>query len=222
MYVYPKIQTVFERDKKNFKVIPGKIRCPEFENIKRWRITEKLDGRNQRVIYNSPDNLEFKGRTEKAEMPVSLLDRLKEVFCIEQFRNIFPDAQNVTLYLEAIGPKIQKGGGNYCKKISFRIFDVYIDGWWLEWDNIKDIASKLNIKTVPDLGIMTLGEAIELVASEDKPLMSIVAKEENNILDFIAEGIVATACPMVLFRRGNPVKWKLKRKDFLGTNKNTK
>jgi len=215
MYEYPKIPTVFERNKKTLKVMPKKIRCPEFENIKKWRITEKLDGRNQRVIYNNPDNLEFKGRTEKAQMPVFLLDKLKEVFSIKQFRNIFPDTQNVILYLEAIGPKIQKGGGNYCKEICFRIFDIYIDGWWLEWDNIVDIASKLNIKTVPELGIMTLEEAIRLITpSSNEPLMSIVAKEENDKSDFPAEGIVATACPMVLFRRGNPVKWKLKQKDF--------
>ena len=46
---YPKIETLFKRDEK-FN-ITDEIRCPEFDNIKKWLITEKIDGTNIRIIY---------------------------------------------------------------------------------------------------------------------------------------------------------------------------
>ena len=52
MFKYPKIETLFTRDEK-FKVTDI-IRLPEFENIKKWLVTEKIDGTNIRIIY-TPD-----------------------------------------------------------------------------------------------------------------------------------------------------------------------
>jgi len=221
MLKYPKIETIFERDQRSFKVILGKIRCEEFKNIKNWLITEKIDGTNIRVEYinNKSPELFFKGRTDKAQIPTFLFEKLQKMFKIEQFMEIFPDVAQVCLFGEGYGEKIQKGGGNYRKGVSFRLFDVWIDGWWLKWEDIKDIAKKLNIKTVPSLGIMPLEKAVEIINPHPKQynysvdLKSTVAYEENGE-NIPAEGIVATAYPLVLFRNGNPLKWKLKARDF--------
>ena len=41
-----------------------------------------------------------------------------------------------------IGMKIQKGGGRYIKdEVSFILFDVKIDKWWLRRPDIEEIAN---------------------------------------------------------------------------------
>lgn len=209
MFKYPKIETLFKRDEK-FK-ITNEIRLPEFENIKKWLITEKIDGTNIRVIFDKTkdDYLVFKGRTDNAQIPTFLYEALLKMFPIEKFVELFSRAKEVCLYGEGYGAKIQKGGGNYNKGNSFRLFDVWIDGWWLKQKDIIEIAKQLEIKTAPVLGIMSIKEIIELVK---KGFSSAVAKEEGT--ECIAEGIVATSHPLVLFKNRNPLKFKLKVSDY--------
>ena len=210
MFKYPKIETLFKRDEK-FKVT-DEIRLPEFENIKKWLITEKIDGTNIRIIYTPDDKLLIRGRTDKASIPTFLLEELQNIFTVEKVKAILdnPIEQGLCLYGEGYGQRIQKGGGNYNKGNSFRLFDVWIDGWWLEWDSVEETAGKLAIGTVPTLGIRDIESAVNIVKNIS---MSVVAEEENG--KFIPfEGIVARAYPTMLFRRGNPIKCKLKVKDF--------
>ena len=217
MYKYPKIETLFKRDE-NFK-ITDEIRLPEFENIKDWLITEKIDGTNIRVIFERENDqhdscVTFWGRTDKAEIPLFLFETLQKMFPIEKFIEIFNEAKEVCLYGEGYGAKIQKGGGDYNKGNSFRLFDVWIDGWWLEWDSIVEIAGKLAIGTVPEVGIREIENAVDLVRGDNR-LYSSIAEEENG-KTVLVEGIVARAYPTMLFRNGIPIKWKLKIKDYKG------
>jgi len=67
------------------------------------------------------------------------------------------------LYGESYGAKIQKDGKNYIPDgVSFILFDVNIDGTWLEQYNVEDIGNKLSIKTVPIIGRTTLSEGVEI------------------------------------------------------------
>lgn len=218
MNKYPKIETLFKRDEK-FKVT-DEIRLPEFENIKKWLITEKIDGTNIRIIYTPDDKLLIRGRTDKASIPTFLLEELQNIFTTEKVKAILnnPIEQGLCLYGEGYGAKIQKGGGNYNKGNSFRLFDVWIDGCWLEWDKVKETAEQLSIKTAPtlsvfssDIALMNITEAVSLI--KQKTFKSEVAYKENNT-DILAEGIVARAYPTMLFRRGDPIKWKLKVRDY--------
>jgi len=216
--IYPKINTLYTRDKKTFKVT-DEIRCPEFSNIKKYLVTEKINGRNHRILLygNRPRKIDFLGRTDRAEMPPLLMEKSKEIFDRDKLDSIFDDDCDVTMYAEAYGDKVQKGGGNYRKDISFRLFDVLVDNWWLEWDDVVDIANKIGIKTVPSFGVMSMDQATGLVEPMKvlDPVYSDVAKEENNKDDFPIEGIVARAYPMMMFRNNNtPIRWKLKRKDY--------
>jgi len=217
MFKYPKIETLFERDE-NFKVT-NKIRLPEFENIKDWLITEKIDGTNIRVIFERENDqhdscVTFWGRTDKAEIPLFLFETLQKMFPIEKFIEIFNEAKEVCLYGEGYGARIQKGGGDYNKGNSFRLFDIWIDGWWLEWDSIEEIAGKLAIRTVPMVGIREIENAVDLIRGDNR-LYSSIAEEENG-KTILVEGIVARAYPTMLFRNGIPIKWKLKIKDYKG------
>jgi len=218
MLKYPKMETLFVRDEK-FKVT-DEIRCPEFANIKEWLVTEKIDGTNIRIIYTTEGKVLIRGRTDVAQIPKFLLKELKRIFTVDKFKLIFPEALEVDVILfgEGYGQKIQKGGGNYNKGNSFRLFDVLIGSIWLKWVDIGDIAFKLGIKTVPIVGIMNITDIIELVkksckGSSDCKLYSRVAFDEAN-KKILAEGIVARSYPLMLFRNRKPIKFKLKVKDF--------
>lgn len=217
MYKYNKMKTLFTRDE-DFKVT-DEVSCKEFKNVCTWLVTEKIDGTNVRIVYhpkqneeyrNNPATLEMKGKKDTSDMPLYLLHRLNQMFDLRKFMEVFPDVtKGVCLYGEGYGAKI-RSGGNYNKEHNFRLFDVWLDGWWLDWDNVKDVANKLGIKTAPVIAITNMEEAVELV--KRKEYSQVALQETGNYYE--AEGIVARAYPMMLFRDGTPIKWKLKVKDY--------
>ena len=203
---YPKINTIWKRDRnKRFEIIEGDYSKQEFESIKEWDITEKVDGTNIRVIYEN-NSVTFGGRTDNAQIPTFLFLYLQKTFSSSLLSTIFCDTQKVILFGEGYGAKIQKGGGLYRVDSAFILFDVWADGWWLKRDAIENIACELSIESVPSLGTMNMVEAIEFVKSRPLSLISQTPK--------IAEGIVARSHPLMLFRDGNPIMWKLKVKDY--------
>ena len=204
---YPKLQTLWKRDENNkFRIIEGDFSKDEFANIKNWLITEKIDGTNIRVKYEG-GTVRFDGRTDEAQIPAHLVAALEAMFNANHFEsNLDPLPKKMILYGEGYGAKIQKGGGLYRDDAGFILFDVWADGWWLNRESVEDIAEKLNIPVVPVLGIMSWKEASDLVKTNPA---SIVADQPK-----IAEGFVARSHPLVLFRNGDPVMWKLKVRDF--------
>ena len=172
--LYPKINTIWKRDEKNkFNIIVGDYSCPEFENINKWLATEKIDGTNIRVIFEPvPRIIEFKGRTEKADIPKFLQKTLDETFNTQKLLEVFPKGEKIILYGEGYGNKIQSVGKRYCTTTKFILFDVFIDGWWLQRENVEDIASKLGIEIVPSLGIKTTEEIIDLVKNGFESLIA--------------------------------------------------
>ena len=207
---YPKINTLWKRDKNNkFNIIEGDFSCPEFETIKRWYVTEKIDGTNIRVCFNTIEKtIEFKGRTDKADIPKFLLETLNSKFNTEKLLEVFSTGKEIVLYGEGYGDKIQSVGKKYRKDNSFILFDAWVDGWWLERENVEDIARKLKINVVPSLGIRTIPEIVSLVKGT---FPSAISKQPLN-----AEGVVARSHPLMLFRDGTPIMWKLKSKDYFG------
>lgn len=233
---YPKIETLFNRDEK-FKVVEGDFSLPEFDNIKRWRVTEKIDGTNVRIKYRPSNKYEtrkkmvvrFAGKTDRAQLHPNLLKHLESTFTLEKLLDIFPATgeldedgheklPRVTLFGEGYGPKIQRGG-NYRKDISIRLFDVFVhdfgatpyNGWWLEPENVEDIAHKLDVETVPHLFNASLETAVDFVKSMKK---SYVAELDGGNSQYLMEGVVARTQPLLFTRKGERVIWKLKTKDF--------
>lgn len=211
---YPKINNLFVREGKK---LTGIYSDTVFANISHWLLTEKIDGTNIRIIFEkerqklydgsgwTSNSLTFKGRTDDAQIPKPLLKYLDKTFTLEQFKKQFPEANKVVLFGEGYGNKIQKVGKKYRKDNSFRLFDAWIDGWWLEFDKIKILAGQLGIKSTVWIDIMTKEMAINYLKQQPK---SKIAEQ-----DLIMEGVVARTFPMVLFRDGTPVMWKLKVKD---------
>ncbi|MFW6130107.1 MAG: RNA ligase family protein [Atribacterota bacterium] len=236
MSKYPKINSLWKREMKGNqkgKIIEGEYSCPEFKNIRLWRVSEKIHGRNTRIEFHvivskgkvSISNIEFKGRSDDSDIPSYFVKYLMDTFTPEQLSKMvlirldkhtedpLDEEFDVTLYGEGYGAKMQKGGGRYRDNASFALFDVNINGWWLERENVEDIANKLDIDIVPEMGIMTEEEIISLVKNTGYKLKGFKSRiSKDKTLD--AEGIVARSYPLVLFKNGDPLMWKLKQEDF--------
>lgn len=212
---YPKINTLWKRDEKNkFNIMEGEYSDPEFANIKRWHITEKIDGTNIRIFWDG-EKVRFGGRTDEAQIPTFLLNHLQDTFTPELMSSVFTDMDGIILFGEGYGPKIQKVGNRYRDDVAFILFDICIDETlWLRRESVEDIATKLGIESVPIIGLMTEEEAVEYVKQKRH---SAIAKEE-----MVVEGIVARSYPLVLYRDGRPLMWKLKVKDYTRLERVTK
>ena len=214
---YTKINTLYKRNEKG-KIMLGDFSRPEFAylyNVK-WKAFEKVDGTNMSYYWDG-HNMQIHGKSDNASIPSRLLtamegllneDKLREVFPIKYDENGNEVPFMVRIYGEGYGVGIQKCGGSYIQKNNhFRVFDIKINDFWLEWDNVLDICSKLGLDVVYDYGEMTLAEAEEFVKNG---FFSPIA--ENTELR--AEGLVLR--PLVQFtnRLGERVIVKIKTCDY--------
>ena len=203
---YHKIKTVYERDPENkYKtLIMGKYAMPELEYLKDnvWTFTEKVDGTNIRIIWDE-QGMRFGGRTDNAQLPVFLYDKLGELFSEAMLSHKFGSA-NAVMFGEGYGARIQKGGGNYNPAgVSFVLFDVYI-GMWLKREDVEDIASDLEIDVVPIVGTGTLAAAVDMAMDGTTSTWG----------DFPAEGLVMRPEVELCTRAGHRIISKIKTKDF--------
>jgi hypothetical protein len=212
---YPKIQTIFKRTETG-EILPDQITKREFEVIDDWTITEKIDGTNIHVDFEKTDDLDYNwkvtyhGKTDNAQIPIPLMNHLIEMFgeqltkYVNYFTSNDESVSKIIIFGEGYGAGIQNGG-SYSKDQRFIAYDMWIDGWWLEPLHAKRICEEIDVPFVPVVALNTRQRAIEFIQS--KP-MSMLAPEH------IMEGLVASSNPLMLFRDGTPIKWKLKQKDY--------
>lgn len=207
MKEYHKIQTVFKRDPENsYKtLLDGEYALPEFRYLAEnsWAFTEKVDGTNIRVMWDG-EKVRFGGKTDRAQIPTFLLDRLQDLFSAGKLLSTFEETATC-LYGEGFGAKIQKGGGNYISDgVDFVLFDVRIGGWWLQRDAVEGIADNLGVQCVPIIGFGTLEDMVDKVK----------VGFSSRWGDFTAEGIVARPVVELKTRSGHRIITKIKYKDF--------
>ena len=203
MKEYHKIQSVYKRDPatKHKSFLEGDYSLPEFEYLKnnRWIWTEKVDGTNIRVAFDG-EKVVFGGRTDNAQLPAPLVARLTELFSHQ-----YAKYQNLCLYGEGYGGKIQKAGSTYGPNQDFVLFDVWCNGVWLNRIDVEDIAMSLDIDVVPVIGAGTLTQMVDSARDGVKSTWG----------DFIAEGYVARPETELLTRNGSRVITKVKCRDFI-------
>jgi hypothetical protein len=230
---YPSTKNLYESNKING---PEHERGPQygfsssaFGQISSWLVTEKVDGMNMRVVFaNDPTGDEavyehtvsIYGRTDRANIPGDLMAHMREKFTTNALIDVFrgsistPEGEQhlvdlpeqVVLFGEGFGPGIQKAGQAYGGEKRFILFDVVVDGHWLKWDDVEDVARKLGIPTVPVLspGPVSLEWAKCLVHSS-----ALQDPESGHV-----EGIVARTDPYLFDGRGNRVMFKYKIRDL--------
>lgn len=207
---YPKIEGLFKRDMEGSKqLIEGAFRNETVEYLKdnQWAFTEKIDGTNIGVVWDG-HRVSYQGRTERAQIPAHLMNKLIELFGGDASEEIFEEKFGETpviLFGEGYGAKIQSGG-NYRSDVSFILFDVYMpeQDLWLKRDAIEDIAKAFGIDTVPIVLTGTIQEAVGLVKTKPK----------STIGTANMEGLVGKPAVDVLTRMGKRVIVKVKVNDF--------
>jgi hypothetical protein len=204
---YHKIETLFERDLQTKKLIEGKFRNETIEFLKdiKWQFTEKIDGTNIRILWDG-HKVTFAGRTDKAQIPAELTNRLVELFGGEVNEQIFEQKFGevpVILYGEGYGAKIQNGG-NYKSIQDFILFDVKIAGNWQSRETVEDIAKSFNIDVVPIVLEGTIQEGVDFVKTKPK----------SKIGTADSEGVVGRPTVELLDRCRHRVIVKIKVKDF--------
>ena len=211
MSEYGKIETLYERDLKTFKVQPGVLKNRVYGLLKSWHWTEKVDGTNIRCIWipatdDTSEILTFGGKTDNAQIHADLIKWLYATVTPEKMRAIFPDTPAV-VYGEGYGAGIQKGGGDYSLMKKIIVFDVLVGTWWLSYENVCDVAWKLNLEVVPSFGEMTLEAATEFVRQGFKSKCALNPEK-------MAEGLVGRPLETLFDKKGHRLITKLKTKDF--------
>ena len=207
MNEYPKIQTIYKRNKADRgRIMLNDYSTPEINFLRdaMWSWTEKVNGTNIRIDWDGIDTVTIGGRTDNAQIQASLILELRRLFTVARFKAAYPD-QPMTLYGEGYGAKIQKGGGNYLPaSVSFVLFDVLVGGWWLRRDDIERVGRFMCVHTVPQIGIGTLHQATDHARTGFKSKWG----------EFKAEGLVLKPVIEMRDRAGKRIIAKIKYSDF--------
>ncbi len=204
MSEYHKIETLFVRDEKTFKVDPTQLKNRTYSLIKSWAWTEKIDGTNIRCIWQDK-KLSFGGKTDNAQIHADLIKWLYENITPEKMLAVFPDVDAI-IYGEGYGAGIQKGGG-YGPTKKLIVFDCLVGGkWWMNWENTCDVATKLGLDVVPFIGEMSLEDATAMVKA------GFASKLNGGLCQ--SEGLVGRTAEPLFDKKGARLIVKLKTKDF--------
>lgn len=208
MIQYHKIYSPFVRDEVTNKLKKNEWSRPEFEYLKdkTWYGTEKVDGTNIRIMWTGKDVV-IGGKTDNAQLHSDLVRNIQDKFCTITQRQIFAEKfgeKEVCFYGEGYGPGIQKGGGLYREDKAFVLFDILIDGVWLNMGNVLGLAEAFGMDVVPTVIEGTLGELVSYIEGNPKSTYG----------DFVMEGIVARPSVVLLNNRHERLITKIKVCDF--------
>lgn len=209
MKEYHKIETLYKRDSKTKKLVVGEFTNPTVEYLKDniWQFTEKVDGTNIRIYWDG-HKVTFGGRTDNAQIPSHLINRLNELFGGEVNSQLFEQKFGETpveLFGEGYGPKIQSGGA-YRDTVDFILFDVLINDNYQPRESVEDIANYFNLDVVPILLEGTIADSVAYVLNQRD---SKIAFNGANL-----EGLVGKPKIELKDRRGRRVIVKIKYIDF--------
>ena len=208
MTEYNKIETVYERDVNGTKkLIEGKFRneTVEFLANNTWEFTEKIDGTNIRIYWDG-HRITFGGRTDKANIPSHLVNKLTEIFLNEETEQLFEQKfgeKEVILFGEGYGVKIQNGG-DYRPDVGFILFDVLIGDNYLSRESVEDIATAFALEIVPIVLRGTIQEAVDFIKTNPR---STIGKAKM-------EGVVGRPEVELRDRCGHRLIVKIKCRDF--------
>ena len=191
MKKYEKIKSVLKRE--------GDIVKLEFPNLEfmllqdiYWEFTEKIDGTNIRICWDGY-NISFAGRTEKSKIPPHLLKVLEETYNTNAFEEMIEQKfgdKEVIFFGEGCGEKIQTNGEKYGKP-HFVLFDICVNGKYLERKNFYEVANYFKMETAPALFTGSLLDGIDFVEQEPKSVLG----------DLEMEGVVGR--PVIELQNGN-------------------
>ena len=203
---YPSILNLRKRTEDGKNLILDSFANPAFEffmETRDWIVTEKIDGTNIRIMFGEDGTVEFRGRTDNAQLHPNLIRHLQEEFQMDAQMN-FP--AGTILFGEGYGQGIQKGGSNYSPRMKFILFDIWSGSYWYEWEHLQEIADEKDISIVPEYALGNSLAGIE----------NIVRKVglRSNFGEFSAEGVVVRPRFNLLDSHGRRILIKIKKRDY--------
>ncbi len=209
---YPKMKSLFKliplkEGSKKWSATLGEI-LPEtaplhFFDFDDLIFTEKIDGTNAGIsIINKEINIQKRNSICGAEdkFYFEILDTLKP-----RLNDSLLD--NVIIYGELVGPKIQKGG-NYFSERYFLVFDIYnlSNNKFFTWSAVEHFCSEISLPTVPVINYYYPSLGVNNVKVFIEELMSVFNPE------YPAEGFVVRHKTNTSF--DNRYIAKIRRVDF--------
>lgn len=241
MSSYPKTENLYTRNPDTHKLNMGDFRVPEYAQIGKWLVTEKIDGTNIRLeLENGVASV--RGRTNAATLPKNFipeaLENGKLSTPLEGILDVLiPDREDdlwdVTVYGEGYGAGIQSGV-KYSATKQLRIFDVVTyrvaERWvanpedersyqvlgrgapfWRPWSDVEKVADRLGLKTAPVISRNATLRDVESFVISEQ-LSGVAHQETGEIL--IAEGVIARTDPYLFTWDRHRVMFKLKAHDI--------
>lgn len=234
MNPYESIETLYIRKKDGSNKLDfTQIRSPEWQSVKQWYLTEKVDGTNIRVIIDK-QGITVKGRSDNAQLPPGLKDSIEMMFDHERITTYFkgnkPNGELaedwcVTFYGEGYGPGIKGSEPMQYKpqgaKKGFRCFDIKWGGLdsnhWADIQEWTGICASLDILPVNLIG--WLDGDLPIDANAAYTMMNTYLPRsycafEDGGTQAHGEGVVARTEHPLFDRWGNRLMWKLTRRDL--------
>ncbi len=195
---YHKIDNIYESAGK------GKLKNGHYKNenvpflmFNTWIAKEKIDGTNIRIMWDGKD-IKVGGRTDNANLPKGLLDKINVLLDKTKFHSVFED-KVVYLYGEGYGRDIQAVGSLYSEDYNFILYDILIGKFWLEIQDIEDIGKLLGLDVVSSF------------AAKLEDMLEFCKKGfDSKIGNAPAEGLVATPFGGFKDRAGNRIIVKMR------------
>ena len=210
--VYSKIPALYKRDGDNPRsVLVGIYKDRHVEalaNYPVWTVTEKLDGANTRLHWNGTEVRVGSRRTWQHQ--ANIVDAIEAAHphleaMFEQ--NFEGDDVDVTVYGEAIGAGVQKGGA-YGDKIRFVAFDVTVGGRYLKNRDARDVVWQLGLDFVEARGRLVSVTDVwaEMSGGGDLPYSTYRERQP--------EGYVLRTVPEMYKANGDRIMVKLTYRDL--------
>jgi hypothetical protein len=173
---------------------------------------EKIHGTSAHVKYNHKKNeLTFFSGGAKHDQFVDIFDRQK---LLEKFKEnaIEHGVNELIVYGEAYGGKMQRMSSTYGKDLKFIVFEVFLkdNNWWFDVEQANRIATVLGFEFVHYKRIATTEESINAEMMSE----SVQAIRNGMGTGHMREGIVLRPLKEFIFQNGGRVICKHKMPEF--------
>lgn len=170
-----------------------------------WVYSRKIDGENIRIQWDGEQAL-WNGKSNAFQCSADFTEYMNNTFLEEIFEEKFGRDKVVTLFGEKMGPKTQ-GNELGLEKDEVILYDVNINGTWLDANNVIGIAKYFELRTVYDFmpsNLRSIWGSLQWF---------IEACANGKFKDW--EGIVAHPLVEMRDQGGHRVIVKIKNKDYL-------